>query len=894
MDRIKAFFSPKSVAVVGSADKEGSVPRVIVDHLIEGKDFHKIAVVGAKEKVYDIPLYNRVSEMPEIPDLVEIVQRADLVPDTVLDCAKAGVKSIIIISAGFKEIGEEGKKREERVLEIAREYGIRIIGPNCIGTIRPSAKLNSTFYDKIPRAGNITFISQSGALGTAVLDWAVSKDIGFSAFVSVGSMSDVDFGDLIDYFGTDPETKSIIIYMEAIGSFLKNAKKFMSAARGFARNKPIVILKPGKFPESTKAAMSHTGSMVGEDSYYDAVFDRAGVVRVEEIADLFDCATILNTALLPKDPRVAIVTNAGGPGVLATDAILARNGVLAKISDGAMAELNKVLPPTWSHGNPIDVIGDATPQRFSSAIQITMKEQGIGGTIVIYVPTSLSSPAEVAKEIARISVKATKPILGVLMGGDDATKARQVLMDAKIPAYEFPEAAVKTYQYMYKYAHNLENLYETPEDLPVHVGTPRNYLKTMVHNAMKKRRFLLTEEESKKLLMAYHIDSTIPRLARNVDEAINCAIEVGFPVVMKIASHDISHKSDVGGVILNLDTQDSVKKAFQKMMETVHQTNPTARIDGVTIQKMITQADYELIVGSKKDATLGPVIMFGLGGTSAEFFKDVSVGLPPLNQILARSIIQKTKTYTMLSDGFRNKPPVNLFMLDEVLIKVSNMIIDFPEIKELDINPLVVTKNGVIALDARIVLDEKPSDKGENHDHLIIQPYPSKYIELWKTHDGRSVTLRPIRPEDELMEKALLAGLSKETQRLRFFHPIKDLTHEMLTRFCNIDYDREMAFVAEAEDPDGKRKIVGVARLILTGDQQQGEYAVVNADDWQGVGLGLKLSDKIIGFAREKSVKNIYAITLSDNSRMLNLGKKLAFTTKSLPEGEVELSLDMT
>jgi len=892
MDRIKSFFSPKSVAVIGSADKEGSVPRVILDHLIQGKELHKIAVVGAKEKVYDIPLYNKVSEMPEPPELVEIVQRADLVPDTVLDCGKAGVKSIIIISAGFKEIGEEGKKREDKVLEIARAYGIRIIGPNCIGTIRPSAGLNTTFYDKIPRAGNITFISQSGALGTAVLDWAVSKDIGFSSFVSVGSMSDVDFGDLIDYFGTDPETKSIIIYMESIGSQLKNAKKFMSAARGFARNKPIVILKPGKFPESNKAAMSHTGSMVGEDSYYDAVFDRAGAVRVEEIADLFDCATILNTALLPKDPRVAIVTNAGGPGVLATDAILAKNGVLAKINDATMAELNKALPPTWSHGNPIDVIGDATPQRFASAIEIALKDEGIGGAIVICVPTSLTSPPDLAKEIVRISSKASKPVLSVLMGGDDATNARQLLLDSKMPAYEFPEAAVTTYQYMYKYARNLENLYETPEDLPIHTGTPKNYLKTLVHNAMKKQRFLLTEEESKKILTAYHIDATIPRLAKNVDEAINLSIDIGFPVVMKIASHDISHKSDTGGVILSLNSQDDIKKAYQSMMESVRKANPLAHIDGVTIQKMVIGANYELIIGCKKDVTLGPVIMFGLGGTSAEFFKDVAVGLPPLNQILARRIIQKTKTYKMLSEGFRNKPPVNLFMLDELLLKVSNMIIDFPEIKELDINPLAVGKENVIALDARIVLDENFA-KGENHEHLIIQPYPSKYTEIWKTHDGRTVLLRAIRPEDEVMEKALLSGLSNETQRLRFFHPIKDITHEMLTRFCNIDYDREMAFVAESVDPDGRRKIVGVARLILTGDQQQGEYAVVNADDWQGIGLGLKLSDKIIGFAREKSIRTIYAITLMDNTRMLNLGKKLAFVAKSRGDGEVELSLDL-
>ena len=892
MDQIASFFSPKSIAILGLSDREGSVPRIILDHALEGKEQRKVYAVGNKERVYDLPLYTKLSDMPEPVELAVIVLRAEAVPDAMLDCAKAGVKATVIISAGFKEVGDEGRKREELVLETARQHGIRILGPNCLGVIRPSSRLNSTFYGKIPKPGNITFLSQSGALGTAVLDWAISKDIGFSAFASLGSMADVDFGDLIDYFGNDPETKSIIIYMESIGATLSNARKFVSAARGFARNKPIIILKPGEFAESNKAAMSHTGSMVGEDSYYDAVFDRAGVVRVKEIAELFDCATILNTASLPKDPRIAIVTNAGGPGVLATDAILRREGILATISQETIAELNKVLPPTWSKGNPIDIIGDATPQRFAVTLEKTFRDPNIGGITVIYVPTSTTSPMSLARELVKIAPTTSKPLVSVLMGGDEAAQAKQLLLDNRLPAYEFPEDAIKTYQYMYKYAHNLQMLYETPEDWPVDTAAPKNYLKMMVYNAIRENGLVLTEEDSKKLITAYRIRATVPLLARSAAEATSLASDMGLPVAMKIASKEISHKSDVGGVMLNLRTQDAVNKAFTEMVGRVKKAVPSATIDGVTLQPMVLGADYELIVGAKKDPTLGPVILFGLGGTSAEFFRDVSVGLPPLNQVLARRIIQKAKVYSMLAKGFRNHPPADLLKIDEVLIRVSEMIIDFPEIKELDINPLVVTRDSVIALDARVVLDPTVRPDIESKEHLIVSPYPTRYVEQWRTEDDRAMIIRPIRPEDESLERQLIAGLSKDAQRYRFFQPIKDITHEMLTRFCNIDYEREMAFVAEYEE-NGKRRFVGAARLILGPDLFQGEFAVVVADDFQGVGLGLKLSDKLIGFAHDKGVRRIYATALSDNARMLNLGRKLSFAIKDHHNGEMELSLEL-
>jgi acetyltransferase len=891
MDNIKTFFSPNSVAVIGASDKPGSVARAILDNLLVGKDLRKIYTVGTKEKAYDLPSYASVVNLPKIPDLVVIATRADTVSDVIQDCAQGGVKSVIIVSSGFKEVGTEGKAREDRVLEIARKNGIRIIGPNCIGVIKPSTGLNATFSNKVPKSGNVTFLSQSGALGTAVLDWAVSRDIGFSTFVSLGSMVDLDFGDLIDYFGADPDTRSIIIYMESIGTDLKNARKFMSAAKGFARNKPIIILKPGKFPESTVAARSHTGAMVGEDSYYDAAFDRAGCIRVEEIEDLFNCAAILNTSRLPKDPKLAIVTNAGGPGVLATDALLVRQGKLAALSEKTIAELNGIMPPMWSKGNPIDVLGDATPQRFTKAIEVALHDGGVGGLLLIYVPTSMTSAGDLAKEVIKLNKTINKPIVAAMMGGSEVAKARQFLYENGIPSYEFPEEAIKTYIYMYKYKSNLDLLYETPEELPLDVGAPKNYLKMMMRNVLKSGRTLLNEEESKNLLNAYRINSTVPKPVRYAEEAVAAADEIGYPVVMKIYSLDISHKSDVGGVVLGLNSPESVRIAFDKMVDNVQKMKPDAKIDGVTIQKMVTNYDYELIVGSKKDSSFGPVIMFGAGGTSAEFYKDVAVGLPPLNQTLARRLIEKTKIYKMLSEGFRGKSPVNLLTLDEVLMKVSNLIVDFPEIKELDINPLVIKGKDAVALDARIILDTKPVAE-ETYNHLIISPYPIKDIETWTTKDGRVLTLRPIRPEDEIMERELLSGLSEETQRYRFFEPLKDITHELLTRFCNIDYEREMAFIAEYST-GGKKRNVGVCRLIIGSDQQTAEYAVLVADDFAGVGLGLKLSDKIIGFAREKNLKTVFAVTLSDNRRMLALGKKLGFTAKNRLNNELELTLEL-
>jgi acetyltransferase len=893
MDIINLFFDPKSVVLFGATDRTGSVGLTTLNNLLSSQDKRKVYIVHPKhEQIMDVKCYPTLSALPEIPELAIIATGAEIVPDIVEDCGKTGIKAVIIISSGFKESGEKGQDRESKIIEYAKKYGMRIMGPNCLGTIRPSSGLNATFARKGTKPGKIAFLSQSGALGTSVLDWAVSRDIGFSAFVSLGSMLDIDFGDLIDFFGVDPQTKSIIIYLESLGNNLENARKFMSAVRGFARNKPIIVIKAGKFQESRQAAKSHTGAMVGEDSYYNAVFDRAGVVRVDEIGDLFDCASILDTAILPKGQNVAIITNAGGPAVLTTDALIGREGKLAPLGEATIKSLNQVLPAYWSKSNPIDILGDASVERYISAIDVVLKDPEVHGVVIIYTPQGVATAVDLARAISKTAKKSTKPILTAMMGSKEVEKARQVFYDNKVPTYEFPEEAIKTYMYMYHYARNLENLYETPEDMALDVGTPKNHLKLLIRNAARAGRLVLSEDDSKKFLNTYRINVTLPHFAADANAAASAASGMGYPVVMKIQSPDISHKSDVGGVQLNLQTPEAVRKAFQEMTDTIQLNIPGARIEGVTVQQMVTTYDYELIIGSKKDPTLGPVIIFGQGGTETEFYKDVAIGLPPLNQRLARMLIERTNVYNMLSKGFRKKPAVNLRLLDETLIRLSNMIVDFPEIKELDINPLVVSGDRVIALDARIIIDENTVKTEQSEfSHLIISPYPTRYIQPWLCRDGRSVLLRPIRPEDEPLEHELIAGLSPESSRFRFFYIIKDISHEMLSRFCNIDYSREIAIIAESTT-GGKRRNVGVGRLVIQPGTAIGEFATLVADDFQEVGLGHKLTDMLIGIAQERGLKNLYGVILKDNAKMVGLARSLGFTIEAVDADEYRASIE--
>lgn len=875
MAAIDRMLNPKTVAAIGASDTEGSVGQALMRNLLLGKDRRKIYPVNPNHEVVMGPkCYSAVSKVPEHVDLAVIATPARTVPSMVEECVKAGVDGVVILSAGFREIGVEGAKLEEEIKRVQAKSDIRILGPNCVGLIRPQINLNATFLRDNPPPGQIAFVSQSGALGSAILNWAISARIGFSMFASLGSTLDMDYGDMIDYLGEDPNTRSIMIYMEGVA----NAKKFMSAARGFARTKPIIVLKAGKHGAGAKAAASHTGALAGDYTVYDAAFKRAGVVMVDEIGDLFNCASVLDSRFLPAGPRLAIVTNAGGPAVLAADSIMSHGGELAKLSDETMRTMDTNLPRFWSHGNPLDILGDADVNRFELAVKSCIADPEVDGLLVIYTPQGTTQPALVAEAVAKIAAGRRKPMLTVWMGEESVRNARDIFYKNDIPTYSTPEQAVKTYMYMYRYRRNLDLLYQTPEELSVDFSPPKSHLKVILKKAAIERK-ALTQAEVDRFLDSYDIPRADGALAKTVEQASMIATEIRYPVVLKIASQDILHKTDVSGVITNINTANELTENYKLILERTRKAKPDARIDGVYVQKMVRDVDYELMLGSKKDEDFGSVILFGMGGIGVELLKDVSVGLPPLNQILARRVVEETKIYEALSKGLRNKPPIDLRQLEEIIVRFSNMIVDFPEIGEMDINPMGVSGGKLCVLDARIIIESRTYEQTQSYPHLVIMPYPSKYVTPWRLKDGTEVTLRPIRPEDEPMELEFIRGLSTETSRFRFFQIIKDLPHEALVRFCNIDYDREMAFIAEKRDGD-RRTEIGVSRLILEPNKTRGEFAVVVADEFQGKGLGIKLVDMLIDVAREKGVGEIYGIVMSENVKMISLCEKLGFSVR--------------
>ncbi len=886
------IFNPQNVAIIGASDVEGSVGYAIVKNFTQMGFNGKVFFVNIKKpEILGVKTYQTVDQIPDPVDLAIIATPAKTVPDVMEECGKAHVKGVIIVSAGFKETGPAGKALEEKLLESAKKYGIRVIGPNCIGLIRPRNNLNATFLDKMPKPGNVAFLSQSGALGSAILDWALHENIGFSNFVSVGSMIDVDFGDLIDYFGSDPKTKSILMYVEGI----TEARKFMSAARHFARTKPIIVVKSGKFSESAKAAASHTGSLSGEDSIYDAAFKRAGIVRVNEIADLFNAAEVLGTQPLPKGPRLAIITNAGGPGVMATDSLIALGGKLAKISQKTLDSLNAVLPPFWSHGNPIDVLGDARSERYKAAVEACLNDENIDGILIVFTQQAVSESVEIAKnivELVRAKTYQNKTILTSFMGYGAVQEANSILNANNIPTYSTPEQAIRTYMYMYNYQANIDLLYETPEELPVDASPPKRPIMAILRNAAFEGREVLTEDEAKKILKYYNFPVVKTSVANNVDEAVVFAQEMGFPVVLKILSPQIIHKSDAGGVILNVKSPQEVRDAFEVLIQRATAYNPQAQIIGVTVQPMIEKKGHELIIGGKTDPVFGPIILFGMGGVGVELFKDYSIGLPPLNTTLVHRMMEETKVYRLLK-GWRNAPAVDLKKLDETILMFSQLLVDFPQIKEIDINPLLINEKEATILDARIVVDkQKMCKKFEPHEHMVISPYPKKDEILWLLKNGQEVLLRPIKPEDEPMWLEMFQSLSEESIRYRFFQMLKDTPHEVRVRYCNVDYDREIALVAEMVE-NGKRKILGVTRLSIESDEKSGEMAFLVSDYWQGLGLGTKMVDYVLDIAKEKGIDKVNAIILQDNYRALSLSKKMGFSIEYLTDGTVKATLHL-
>jgi len=887
IENLDKIFNPHRIAVIGASEKEGSVGAKLLQNLIGvGYNGAVYPVNPFRLTVQGITAYPNISKIPWQVDLAIIATPAHTVPQIIEECGKAGVLGIIIISAGFKETGKEGEALEKRILELRNQYGMRIIGPNSFGIMRPKIRLNATFANKTANPGKIAFISQSAALCASVLDWASEAHIGFSAIVSTGSMLDVDLGDLIDYFGVDAQTRSIVLYVESI----KDARKFMSAARGFARAKPIVVVKSGRFPESMQAAISHTGALCGEDAVYDAAFRRAGIVRVEAISDLFNCAEALAMQPNPKGSNLTIITNAGGPGIMATDFLIIKGGKLSKLSEETVQALKDALPSYCSITNPIDILEEATPDRFKKVMDICFKDPNSDGFLIIYTPQGATDPLTTAKIIVELSKKTTKPILTSLIGEDRCCRgARRILQKNAIPTFATPEQAVSTFMHMYSYTQNLELLYQTPEELSVEVSIP-TFLKEVLRRAFNEGRTVLNQIESLHFLEAYKIPTIKTLIARTPEEAEAKALEIGYPIVMKTLSPQITHKTKAQGVILNVWSPSEVKTFFNELAKKVKEYQSDAVFQGVIIQPMIQKRTCELLIGSKKDAQFGSVIVFGMGGIATELFKDVSIGFPPLNQILARRLIEKTEICKHLqSSGYQ----VNTKLLEEILVKFSQLVIDFPEIKEMDINPLIVNENNAVAVDARIVIDEKRIlQETQPHEHLVIAPYPKKYVTNCMLKNATPVVIRPIKPEDEILLHELYKSLSEETMRFRFFQIYREVTHDTLSRYCNLDYDREIAIVAEIQED--KKKIIGVVLLMVEPGGKRGEFAVLVGDQWQGFGLGSKLMDYIIEIGKDMDLKTIYGYVISSNTKMMHLCSKKGFKMEPVDEEITKVNFDLS
>lgn len=888
---LDAVFLPQSVAVIGAKDDLGTVGRTVMLNLLNDSFKGKIYPINPKRaRVFDQKSYPDIGSIPEKVDLAVIITPAKTVPDLIEQCVKAGVKAAIIISAGFKELGEEGLKLEQEILKKAQGQ-LRIIGPNCLGVMNPISGLNATFAKGRALPGNLAFISQSGAMCTAVLDWSLEERIGFSAFVSIGSMADVNWGDLIDYLGGDPETRSILIYMETIG----NPRSFISAAREIALEKPIIVIKPGRSQEAARAAASHTGSLAGSDEVFEAAMERAGVLRVNNIAQLFNMASVLGRQPRPRGARLSILTNAGGPSVLATDATILEGAQVAQLSELTIDKLNAFLPSAWSHANPVDILGDASPETYAKSIDILAHDENNDGLLVILSPQDMTDPTKTAEHMRSFSHLKDRPILASWMGGSFVEKGIQILNEAKIPTFKYPDEAAWSFATMWKYNENLKSLYETPEiheyekdgkDSLLNLSTtPFSRLKeteALISAVRHEKRTLLTEFESKKLLSIYKIPVVETLIAKTVEEAITAARQLNYPVVIKLLSETITHKSDIGGVKLNLQNDQQVRESYQQIYESVIKHHSSEDFQGVTVQRMVKQQGYELILGSSVDPQFGPVLLFGSGGILVEIFKDQALALPPLNIMLARRLIEKTKIAHALK-GVRGRHSVNMKRLEEILVSFSTMIIENPWIQECDINPLLASPEEIIALDARVLLH----DFGTKESDLpkpTIRPYPTNYLIHAKQKDGSDYILRPIRPEDELALVAFHKELSETSIRQRYFEFVSldaRIAHERLVRICFNDFDRDIALVAEKKDPVTSSPILmGIVRLSRLPGTAIGDLKLIISDPYHHQGIGIELVRHLIDIACQENIKKITATILTENRGMIRICEKLGFKTK--------------
>jgi acetyltransferase len=900
---LDVIFAPKTVAVIGANEKLGSIGRRLLWNLITNPFGGTVFPINPqRHSVLGIKAYPTIFDVPEKIDLAVVATPAHTVPHIISDCVDAGIQGAIIISGGFKEAGAKGVALEQEILQQAHRGKIRIIGPNCLGVMSPLSGLNATFASKMACPGNVGFLSQSGALCTAILDWSLQENVGFSAFVSIGSMLDIGWGDLIYYLGDDPHTKSISIYMESIG----DACSFLSAAREVALTKPIIVIKAGRRTAAAKAAASHTGALAGSDAVLDAAFRRCGVLRVNSISDLFDMSEVLAKQPRPQGSKLTILTNAGGPGVLATDTLIESGGELAQISEEVINSLNEILPPQWSHNNPINILGDADPQRYTKALEIAAKDPNSDGLLVILTPQAMTDPTQTAELLKPYAQMSNKPILASWMGGADVAAGEQILNRQGIPTYRYPDTAARVFSYMWRYSYNLRGIYETPvlPNLEASASLPNCALvENIIQKARQAGRTILTEFESKEILAAYAIPVVAGSIAKSAEEAVQCAENLGYPVVLKLYSQIITHKTDVGGVQLNLRNEEAVKRAYNLIESSVLEKAKPEDFLGVTVQAMVKTSGYELIVGSSLDPQFGPVLLFGAGGQLVEVFQDSVIALPPLNTTLARLMMEQTKIYTALK-GVRGRKSIDMAALEELLVVFSQLVAEQPGIKEIDINPLLAIPptpdhpGGLIALDGRIVLH---STDVENHQlpKLAIRPYPHQYVSAWQLKDSTPITIRPIRPEDEPLIVKFHKTLSEESVYLRYFHLIKlsqRIAHERLTRICFIDYEREMALVTEYENPATKEtEILAVGRLSKLHGSDAAEFAMLVSDRFQCQGLGTELLKRLIDVGKNEKICSIYAYILADNLGMHRVCEKLDFKISptahaTVLRAEIELS----
>jgi acetyltransferase len=880
------IFKPESIAVVGASQNRGTIGWAIMENLTQGGFAGKVVPVNPKySEVAGIKAYGSLSEVDQGLDLAVIATPISTVPGIVKECVNAGIGGAIVISAGGKETGEEGRKLEEEIEKEATKGGLRIIGPNCMGIISPSLKLNASFAAHMPPPGKAAFISQSGAICSAMLDLSLKENMGFRHLVSVGSMLDVDFGDLIDFLGNDPGVTSILLYIEN----LTEIRKFMSAARGVSRVKPIVVVKAGRSEAGTKAAASHTGAMAGEDAVYDAAFRRAGIVRVPTLEDFFDCAELLTKQPPPSGRRLVVITNAGGPGVMAADAVAEYELELSPLKEKTVSRLNEILPPQWSHGNPVDILGDATPERYAEVTTCCFEAKEIDGMLIIINPQAMTNPAKVAEALVEDIKKKPYPVFTSLMGGKDVEKGREILNKEGVPTYDTPERAVRSFAVLCDYARNLKLLQEIPSQFPQEVEIQEEKARRLVDEALDKEDEFLPEVESKQLLAFYGIPVNRTEAAASVDDAVKLADEMGYPLVMKILSPRIAHKTEAGGVRTNLKTENDVREAYERVTQKARAYDPEADIQGVTLQPMVQDADVELLIGAKRDNHFGPVILFGMGGIFAEVVGDRDIGLPPLNRTLAKRLMERTKAYKLLQ-GYRNIPKADMDLLEQLLVSLSHLLVDFPEIAELDMNPVLVNEGKPVAVDARVLIQK--TDK-ESPRHLVIRPYPEQYESKEITKGGVHVLIRPIRPEDAPLLVELFQNLSPESRYHRFFSPINTLSGDMLVRLTQIDYDRHIALVALGRE-EGEEKMLGVARVIMGPDLRDAEFSVAVGDRWQGKGVGRKLLERCLEASRDYGVKTVYGEVLAENHQMLRLGRKLGFGLSRDPDGTTyHLTIDL-